>query len=114
MASWGFELIKHDYTSFDLLGRWGFSMRGRRLPEQAFEVEPGISELGRWVWDQLRLGRVEDLEPTSANLSGNAMAINMELGVCSHGGLLPSARSRSSSFSAFDKPDSCNRSSRRR
>ena len=26
MASWGFELIKHDYTSFDLLGRWGPSM----------------------------------------------------------------------------------------
>ena len=26
MASWGFELIKHDYTSFDLLGRWGFAM----------------------------------------------------------------------------------------
>ncbi len=26
MASWGFELIKHDYTSFDLLGRWGFTM----------------------------------------------------------------------------------------
>jgi len=26
MASWGFELIKHDYTSFDLLGRWGFNM----------------------------------------------------------------------------------------
>ena len=26
MASWGFELIKHDFTSFDLLGRWGFAM----------------------------------------------------------------------------------------
>jgi len=26
---------------------------------------------------------------TSANLSGNAMAINMELGVCIHGGPLP-------------------------
>ena len=26
MASWGFELIKHDYTSFDLLGRWGSTM----------------------------------------------------------------------------------------
>lgn len=25
-ASWGYELIKHDYTSFDLLGRWGFAM----------------------------------------------------------------------------------------
>jgi alpha-galactosidase len=26
MASWGYELIKHDYTSFDLLGRWGSAM----------------------------------------------------------------------------------------
>ncbi len=26
MASWGFELIKHDYSSFDLLGRWGSAM----------------------------------------------------------------------------------------
>ncbi len=26
MASWGFEMIKHDYTSFDLLGRWGSTM----------------------------------------------------------------------------------------
>jgi phosphatidylserine/phosphatidylglycerophosphate/cardiolipin synthase-like enzyme len=26
---------------------------------------------------------------TSANLSGNAMAINMELGMCIHGGPLP-------------------------
>jgi alpha-galactosidase len=26
MVSWGFELVKHDYTSFDLLGRWGFAM----------------------------------------------------------------------------------------
>lgn len=25
-AGWGFEMIKHDYTSFDLLGRWGFAM----------------------------------------------------------------------------------------
>ncbi len=21
---WGFELIKHDYTTFDIFGRWGF------------------------------------------------------------------------------------------
>lgn len=26
LQSWGFALIKHDYTSFDLLGRWGPSM----------------------------------------------------------------------------------------
>jgi alpha-galactosidase len=35
MASWGFELIKHDYTSFDLLGRWGSSM-GADLTESGW------------------------------------------------------------------------------
>jgi alpha-galactosidase len=26
LVSWGFELVKHDYSSFDLLSRWGFAM----------------------------------------------------------------------------------------
>ncbi|MFN7995461.1 MAG: hypothetical protein U0Q18_17760 [Bryobacteraceae bacterium] len=26
MVDWGFGLVKHDYSSYDLLGRWGFSM----------------------------------------------------------------------------------------
>jgi alpha-galactosidase len=26
LVSWGFEMIKHDYTSFDLMGRWGSTM----------------------------------------------------------------------------------------
>ncbi|QOY91961.1 hypothetical protein IRI77_09880 [Paludibaculum fermentans] len=26
VASWGYELIKHDYSSYDLTGRWGFAM----------------------------------------------------------------------------------------
>ncbi len=25
-TSWGYELIKHDYTTFELFGRWGFQM----------------------------------------------------------------------------------------
>jgi len=25
-VGWGYELIKHDFTTFDLLGRWGFEM----------------------------------------------------------------------------------------
>jgi alpha-galactosidase len=28
LRAWGYELIKHDYSTFDLLGRWGFDMRG--------------------------------------------------------------------------------------
>jgi alpha-galactosidase len=26
LREWGFELIKHDYTTFDIFGRWGFQM----------------------------------------------------------------------------------------
>jgi alpha-galactosidase len=26
VAGWGYELIKHDYSSYDLMGRWGFAM----------------------------------------------------------------------------------------
>ncbi len=25
-ANWGYEMVKHDFTSWDLFGRWGFSM----------------------------------------------------------------------------------------
>lgn len=35
IASWGFELIKHDYSSFDLLGRWGSAM-GADLTESGW------------------------------------------------------------------------------
>ncbi len=26
LRRWGFDLVKHDYTTFDVLGRWGFQM----------------------------------------------------------------------------------------
>ena len=26
LRDWGYELLKHDYTSYDLFGRWGFAM----------------------------------------------------------------------------------------
>jgi alpha-galactosidase len=26
LRQWGFELVKHDYTTFDIFGRWGFQM----------------------------------------------------------------------------------------
>ncbi|MFW5884509.1 MAG: hypothetical protein ACOCVW_03415 [bacterium] len=29
IAEWGFELVKHDFTTYDLLGRWGFQMGAR-------------------------------------------------------------------------------------
>jgi alpha-galactosidase len=32
---WGFELVKHDYTSYDIFGRWGFEM-GTAMTEQGW------------------------------------------------------------------------------
>jgi alpha-galactosidase len=28
IAGWGYELIKHDFSTYDILGRWGFQMYG--------------------------------------------------------------------------------------
>ncbi|BBH24190.1 hypothetical protein Back11_55350 [Paenibacillus baekrokdamisoli] len=29
MVSWGFEMIKHDFSTIDMLGQWGFEMKSR-------------------------------------------------------------------------------------
>jgi alpha-galactosidase len=28
-TAWGYELVKHDYTTYELLGQWGFEMKGQ-------------------------------------------------------------------------------------
>jgi alpha-galactosidase len=33
LTGWGYELVKHDYTTFDLFGRWGFEMGLGLTPE---------------------------------------------------------------------------------
>jgi alpha-galactosidase len=35
LREWGYELIKHDFSTFDLLGRWGFEM-GAGLTEEGW------------------------------------------------------------------------------
>ena len=37
IRSWGYELLKHDFTTYDLFGQWGFEMGARpTLPEWSF------------------------------------------------------------------------------
>jgi alpha-galactosidase len=33
LVDWGFELIKHDFTTFDICGHWGFEMHGEITPD---------------------------------------------------------------------------------
>jgi alpha-galactosidase len=40
LREWGYELIKHDYSTYDILGRWGFQM-GARLTEAGWGFADG-------------------------------------------------------------------------
>ena len=42
LRGWGFELIKHDYTTYDILGRWGFQM-GTALTGEGWAFGEGRS-----------------------------------------------------------------------
>lgn len=41
MAEWGFELVKHDFSTVDLLGRWGFAMTSGRITDDARRFADG-------------------------------------------------------------------------
>lgn len=65
ISRWGYELIKHDYSTFDLLGRWGFQM-GVELTA------------GRWHFhDRTRTTAeiIRALYQTLRDAAGNAMLI---------------------------------------
>ncbi len=40
--AWGYELIKHDYTTFELFGRWGFQM-GSAMTRDGWTFQTGSS-----------------------------------------------------------------------
>jgi alpha-galactosidase len=42
LRTWGFELIKHDYTTYDIFGRWGFQM-GSALTKDGWKFAEGAS-----------------------------------------------------------------------
>jgi alpha-galactosidase len=58
LRAWGYRLIKHDYTTFDIFGRWGFQM-GSALTRDGWKFAEGsrrttaeiISELYRTIRD---------------------------------------------------------------
>ena len=52
LRRWGFELIKHDYTTFDLFGRWGFQM-GAALTRDGWTFATGATRTTAEVIDEL-------------------------------------------------------------
>jgi alpha-galactosidase len=52
LKRWGFELIKHDYTTFDIFGRWGFQM-GATLTRDGWTFAAGPTHTTAEVIDEL-------------------------------------------------------------
>ncbi len=100
LATWGFEMIKHDYTSFDLMGRWGsqmgadltdngwhFADRSRTNAEVARDLYRVIREaaggallIGCNTFGHLAAG-LEELQRTGDDTSGRDFHRTRRMGV---------------------------------
>ena len=63
---WGFELIKHDYTTFDILGLWGFQM-GAALTSNGWTFAAGSAHTTAEV--------IDDLYRTIRQAAGDSLVI---------------------------------------
>jgi alpha-galactosidase len=52
LRGWGYELIKHDYTTYDIFGRWGFQM-GAAMTRDGWTFAAGPSRTTAEVVDEL-------------------------------------------------------------
>ena len=66
LRHWGFDLIKHDYTTFDVLGRWGFQM-GAALTKDGWTFASGPTRTTAEV--------IDDLYGTIRTAAGDALVI---------------------------------------
>ena len=52
LRTWGYELIKHDYTTYDIFGRWGSTM-GAAMTREGWKFATGSSRTTAEVIDEL-------------------------------------------------------------
>ena len=62
LAGWGFELIKHDYSTFDIFGRWGMFMGGEmtRPGWRFYDHSRTTAEIILELYRAIRRGAGED------------------------------------------------------
>jgi alpha-galactosidase len=63
---WGYELIKHDYSTYDIFGRWGFQM-GAALTKDGWTFAAGASQTTAEV--------IHDLYRTISRAAGESLVI---------------------------------------
>jgi alpha-galactosidase len=100
LVGWGYELVKHDFTTWDLLGRWGFEMGpsptqdGWKLHDSSRTNAEVIADLYRDIRDAAGSARLigcntvshlaagfHDLQRTGDDTSGKSWNRNRRMGV---------------------------------
>ncbi len=73
IRSWGYELLKHDFTSYDLLGQWGFEMGPRpTLPGWSFHDRTKTNaEIILDLYQAIRAAAGEEMLILSCNVVGH-------------------------------------------
>ena len=75
-AGWGFEFIKHDFSTYELFGRWGFEMGPQvTLPGWHFQDQTRTNaEIVRDVYQAIRRAAGEDRVVLGCNTVGHLAA----------------------------------------
>ena len=73
IRSWGFDLLKHDFTTYDLLGQWGFEMGPRpTLPGWSFHNQTKTNaEIILDLYKAIRAAAGDEMLILSCNVVGH-------------------------------------------
>ncbi len=72
LRQWGFELIKHDYSTYDIFGRWGFDM-GASLTKDGWSFAEGPGRTTAEVLDEL-YGTIREAAGDTAIIGCNTVS----------------------------------------
>jgi len=76
VASWSFELIKHDYSTYDLLGKWGFEM-GASPTHPGWQLHDRTrtnAEIIRGLYQEIRRASGDAIQILGCNTVGHLAA----------------------------------------
>jgi alpha-galactosidase len=81
LHEWGFELIKHDYTTEEITGRWGFDMHGEMIADGWAFADRGhtTAEIIRQLYLDIRQAAGKDTVIIGCNTIGHLAAGIFEL-----------------------------------
>jgi alpha-galactosidase len=81
LVRWGYELIKHDFSTYDLFGRWGFSMSGSLNDDgwSFYDRSRTTAEIVRDLYQTIREGAGEQSVVIGCNSIGHLAAGLFEL-----------------------------------